>query len=392
MRQKVFFIVVALACCAISVELQSQQEQPVGIEHQPVERKILSFPRMRCMDLGWSPDGKHIAVSALFRDIQGLPEEFGTWLVREDGKDPKHVSPSFFSAWMPDGKRFVTSGSEMSIVDVASGANTLIYRSGDYRSVASPVAPSPDGQKIAFVQSRFRYDPWVSAVCIINTDGSDKYNLAVADIFTNALSWSPDGQAVAYVVRERVSTYGFYMMERPALWIAPLSEKERPFYIAYGEAGTSSPGHWWSSDSRRVVAFDAYRGETFTVDVRTCERKVLLEDRSTNYGPSRPPEFRFKKIDSTRNVPLGATLQVPPGYGVPLYDELSWSPDGKWIAFRWDAFRKSALHVISADGKKRARLTSTEGSIERYDWSPDSRRIAFVRDGDLWVADVPKVD
>lgn len=358
MRQKVFFIVVALTCRAISGELQSQQEKSVSIPHQPVERKLLSFPDMSCSAPVWSPDGKHIAFFTLptkKEDIaaldKGASPKVGVWVVGADGKEPKRVHQGLLPAWMPNSKEVVAISEDGGIVlvDVAHGYRTPIYRRKD--ADICFVGPSPDGRMIAFPQMDEPRDP--NTLHVINVEGSGERKLADAGGTTTALSWSPDSRMIAYGIYDE-KTF------KSGLWIAPLSEKEKPFRVTDGEAADLwSPTRWWSPDSRRIAVYDLRAREMILVDVRTRERQVLLKGR-------------------------------------PVCHDLSWSPDGKWIAFKPFTRDGVSLHVISADGKKTAQLTPTPTNrfsiISGYDWSPDSRRLIFVRDGDLFVTDVPKAD
>ena len=63
----------------------------------------------------------------------------------------------------------------------------------------------------------------------------------------------------------------------------------------------------------------------------------------------------------------------------------AWSPDGKWIAFLSDRPAqiketpegKKQLYVISAYGGEAQQLTKTENDVNRFEWAPDSQRIAF---------------
>ena len=103
-----------------------------------------------------------------------------------------------------------------------------------------------------------------------------------------------------------------------------------------------------------------------------------------------------------------------------------WSPDGKWIAFVSDrpgALPKSPdgkrqLWTLPADGGEAQQLTKMEKGVGGFEWSPDSKRIAFSAEapepkamkdrkesfGDyhvihadyemehLWLVDLPKTD
>jgi len=65
-----------------------------------------------------------------------------------------------------------------------------------------------------------------------------------------------------------------------------------------------------------------------------------------------------------------------------------WSPDGKWIAFLSDRpgqisgtpEGKKQIYVIAADGGEARQLTKVETGVNIFDWSPDSRHVAFTAD------------
>jgi Tol biopolymer transport system component len=69
-------------------------------------------------------------------------------------------------------------------------------------------------------------------------------------------------------------------------------------------------------------------------------------------------------------------MEIPPDAA--FYQDVSWSPDGKALAFtllkggRWD------VYAMRADGSQVTRLTNQEDVMNFYtSWSPDGRRIAF---------------
>jgi Tol biopolymer transport system component len=70
---------------------------------------------------------------------------------------------------------------------------------------------------------------------------------------------------------------------------------------------------------------------------------------------------------------------------------VSWSPDGRYIAFGEEKFiasgnrllRRRDIHTINVDGRPRSRRVVRNGLFP--DWSPNGRSIAFERGRDIWV-------
>jgi dipeptidyl aminopeptidase/acylaminoacyl peptidase len=69
--------------------------------------------------------------------------------------------------------------------------------------------------------------------------------------------------------------------------------------------------------------------------------------------------------------------------------EPAWSPDGRRLAY----IRDEELWVVEADGSRSTRVVAKPGSASQPRWSPDGRRLAFVsrRRGwsQVWVIDAP---
>ena len=75
--------------------------------------------------------------------------------------------------------------------------------------------------------------------------------------------------------------------------------------------------------------------------------------------------------------------QIPVG-AVTVHSNLSWSPDGKWLAYpdRDSAGDPTGIFVISLETRQKRRLTSTEPAVQGDEcpsFSPDGRSLAFAR-------------
>ncbi len=66
-------------------------------------------------------------------------------------------------------------------------------------------------------------------------------------------------------------------------------------------------------------------------------------------------------------------------------DPARWSPDGAWIAWRWDDGGLVQLWVCRADGSQQARISTGDTSAGAFDWAPDGR-LAYSQGGHIWIA------
>ena len=62
-------------------------------------------------------------------------------------------------------------------------------------------------------------------------------------------------------------------------------------------------------------------------------------------------------------------------------EQPDWSPDGRRIVF----IRSDAMYVINADGTQERRLTKGDDFDSEPSWSPDGERIVFSRGFELWL-------
>jgi dipeptidyl aminopeptidase/acylaminoacyl peptidase len=236
---------------------------------------------------------------------------------------------------------------------------------------------APDGLTVAYVVTTIDLDAneYRSRIWLVPTDG-----LGEPRPFTSGASrdktprWSPDGTRVAFVTHREDSGSQLYVL--------PVFGGGEPVCLA------SSPEEIddlaWSPDGR-TIAFGARErdesryGKTKPKD-QAPRRITHLYYRSdgAGYVVDRPRHLFTVPTDGSAK----ASALTDGAWGD---SGLSWSPDGKWIAFAsarhdtWDIDRAVDLWRVRADGSAPAeQLTETGFNFGRPSYSPDGDDIAFV--------------
>jgi tricorn protease len=313
-------------------------------------RLLVSHPAVETRPF-FSPDGKSLAFVSDRTgngDIYVLSLENGLLrrLTHDDGFDG-------LEAWSPDGKwlYFSSTASDIAgmndVLRVRAAGGTPMVVLGDRYTNEFFVAPAADGETLAFSARGIASAQWwrnghshidESEIWLRNPDGSTRQ---IVGRGAKALwpMWSGDGRSL------------FFMSDRSGtenLWTTTLAGEAKPL------TRFTSGRFLFPQIARngRLIVF---------------ERDFTLWRYDVASGNSSPLDFRLRGASpdpGIEHVRISGDIE-----------ELALSPDGKKVAFivRGEVFAASAK-----DGGDATRITRTPAAERHVSWAPDSRRLVYT--------------
>lgn len=303
--------------------------------------------------LVWSPNGQRLAFVSGDTDV---------YTVNADGSRITKVwagelckAPNFKIAWFSNSKKLVFARScdgstsdvpgnqSLYLSDTSGIKETKLIRNlaaGGHppkTEISSEFYLSPDGQQVAFVKDRSIYK--------MNADGSGLTKLTkTPGEYTSGgsqLFWSPDRTKIAFF-------FGVYPKQQ--IYTINADGSNLKNLTNNPQNQVYSVNLFWSPDSSRIAYyynklgdFGGKQQDIYAIDVNRATARNLTQKPSN-------------------------------------YDALSWSPDGKLLAFATGEFYNQKLYTINTDGSKLTQLVPRLelSGISQLAWSYDSQQIAFA--------------
>ncbi len=242
------------------------------------------------------------------------------------------------------------------------------------KTVSSPQI-SPDGKWISYQVSRVdtTKDKRITQLWMCNIDGSENFPLTFGSESASNQQFSPDGKYISFLSSRQSETGAqIWLMDRRG------GEANKITNIKKGELGSYS----WSPDGKKIVFTlkeADFKGskKPKTVEPIVIDRYHFKQDYQ-GYLTKRATHLYLldlgtKKIDTLTKSDFDETSP-------------NWSPDGKFIAFVSnvspdpDKNENSDLFIIEPKpGAKAKQLTTFKGIDRDPHWSPDSKKIAYLR-------------
>ncbi len=374
------------------------------------------------------------------------------WMATEDGKDVQRLTVNrardVYPRFSPDGKWIAFSSDRNGNLDIF----ILPSSGGTVKSLTSHSADdtvlnwTPDGRSILF--SSNRGEDFLPKLYTVSVDGGMPVNAGV-DMGLQG-SYSPDGKRLAYNQRGQVYWRKYYrgsyqtdvtVMDVSAKKFANLTEFDGldswPMWASNGfiyfvsdRDGNGLTNVWRVSESggktERItdyktgdVRWPAISGDGKTIvfehdfgivklDLASKRVTPLKFDIAAETQESMNEVRDFNSIaddydlaPNSRRIVLtvhGEIFTAPVDEGDlrqitdnPAREQnVTYSPDGKWIGFVSDRSGREELYVVSSDGTGEAqKLTDIDALKFGYIWSPDSTQIAYTSsDGKLRIVTV----
>ena len=302
-----------------------------------------------------SPDGKTIALTRSGQIVL-LPAE-GGWPVpltsTQGGKSGL--------AWSPDGKQIAYAGQgSIWVVSASGGAPRRLTNApaggGDPRQ-ATDRGPrwSPDGRWILFQSGR----RGVNSLLVVSADGSTTSFLTSAKEEAEAPRWSPNGDEIVYVTREKEYFSGrINLLKFNTHAGQPIGEP-----VVLYTSPVDRGGGW------------AIRGAVWSPDGKTLA--TVLQNSGWNHLYLLSP-----KGGEPKQITDGSFEDEDPTF----------SPDGKNISFisNRGLLEANNLFVIPANGGEAHQVAKfeTPGIISDPQWAPDSKSIYFNHQSPVETSDL----
>jgi tricorn protease len=388
-------------------------------------RPVTSHP---AHDIGpvFSPDGRSLAFSS------NRHGSYDVFVVPVQGGRPRRLTfdsaTDLVCGWTPDGKNilFTSSrstdfppGPELYLVPAEGGRTRRLTAAEGKEGVYSP-----SGDRVAYVRGpgtwyRKGYrgssndDIW-----LCNANGADNQRLTSFNGMDTSPMWSADGKTLFYVSEFFGTPANIVRLPVPPVAHAPGSpgkppEGPKPQQFTFHKddgvrrARISANGAWivyeCGPDLWVVSTKEGAQPRKLAIEVNADDKANPEEVKTFTSGATEfalsPDEkhLAFAVHGKLFRMPVGPRSKVAQLTDGPCNDHgMAWAPDGSRIVFLSDRNGHENLYLLESDDPEHPKfveahkfkvkqLTNTPQAEEHALFSPDGKRVSFLRAGKLWT-------
>jgi serine/threonine protein kinase/Tol biopolymer transport system component len=330
----------------------------------------ISTPFPNVTPLNISPDKSELLVGS----FTGAELEQSLWALPVLGGSPRRVSdlPGWDGTWMPNGDLLLARNNEL--LETSPGGTRKLASVSD---LSYWFRCSPNGQVLRFTLSAAK---GTNTIWEISPDGGHMHRLLPqwAGVHHSNGSWTPDGKYFLFQVVRQGHVDLWAMREKDDLFHKVNRE---PVRLTSGPLNFISPQA--NADGTKIYAVgEQPRTELVRYDAKSGQFLPYLGGMSigdVSFSPDGQwvayatfPEGTLWRSRSNGSQKLQLTSAPMIAFGP------GWSPDGKQIAFSGsDTEHPPRLYLIPAEGGTPRSLPVAEFGAVRPSWMPDGSSIVF---------------
>ncbi|MCZ7380860.1 MAG: DPP IV N-terminal domain-containing protein [Candidatus Methanoperedens sp.] len=241
---------------------------------------------------------------------------------------------------------------------------------------------SPDGQKIVFCRPEDYHN---SSIWIVDADGTNPRQLTSNTSFNCEPKWSHDGKMIVFSSWKE-SGDRILLMNNDG-------DHQKELNLGWSPA--------WTPDG--MIAFIRTKDvgyELITVNTEGADERKILSKQFNIMNPKWSPDGTKIAFGGNRSGNWDIfTVNSDGSNEKQLTDDIkdewspSWNPDGtkivyhKFVQKHFDENGREDydIMVMNSDGSNKIKLNTESGFQLFPSWSPDGRKIAFLKNGDIWI-------
>jgi len=349
----------------------------------------------------WSPNGDEIAFHSTRGGASGIwrmPSLGGTLTFIKKIED----GGMFLRRWSKNDVIYYEVRGNLLALDIKSGQSTQLTNFDAAKVNANNFSVSPDEEQIAYITfENEQYGVWTMP---LQEGGAPRQVVSIADEIRNAV-WHPDGKRILY--SQMVG--GVFQI------FAADTQGGKPAQITFGDKDSFALDV--SADGAKILyGSSKEESDVWGVNVEKDEEFSFASDINSELWAAPAPDGKTIAYQSIKNLSQGDKLfngailtkqidsdaqpfQLTASGGLPV-----WSPDGKRLAFIRVSGETHNLWTINGGGGEEKQLTidglpPVENTVLPYNrtqtgyfsWSPDGKKIAYLSDNggrcNIWLID-----